>query len=244
MGSKSIHPLRSRATTRNGLASCGNCRDDDQGADPGRPQEGGMPAAARGAGAPGVGEEGILHAPKRVKWSAPSRYGSAPDTWIETGAYRGDTTAFLAIEAAHVYSIEPEPTLGKAARERFADDDRVTIAEGPAEDRLPRSGPGSVGPVSFWARRTLLRRGQPQGPGGDPHPRGGVAIEQHLDCLGPVRVPCRRPPVFRPEQPGLLDLPLAQLAGGVDGAQQAQLDDRARHLRCLELRPAPAAHVR
>ena len=129
-----------------------------------------MPAAARGAGAPGVGEEGILHAPKRVKWSAPSRYGSAPDTWIETGAYRGDTTAFLAIEAAHVYSIEPEPTLGKAARERFADDDRGAIAEGPAEDRLPRSWPGSEGPVSFWL---------------DDHFSGGVSHK------GPAETPIR-----------------------------------------------------
>ena len=129
-----------------------------------------------------------MPAPKRVKWSVLSRYGGATDTWIETGTYRGDTTAFLAKEAAHVYSIEPEPTLAKAAIERFADDDRVTIAEGLAEDRLAGILEQVEGPVSFWLDGHFSGGVTHKGPADTPIREELAAIEKHLERLGEVRI--------------------------------------------------------
>lgn len=148
-----------------------------------------------------------MPAPKRVKWSVLSRYGRATDTWIETGTYRGDTTAFLAREAAHVYSIEPEPTLAKAAIERFADDDRVTIAEGLAEDRLPEILAGVEGPVSFWLDGHFSGGVTHKGPADTPIREELAAIEEHLARLGQVTVLVDDLRCFDPTNPAFSTYP-------------------------------------
>lgn len=68
-----------------------------------------------------------MPAPTPVKWNVLMRYGNGTDTWIETGTYLGDTTAKLAEGARHVYSIEPQPDLARAAQIRFGGTRNVTI---------------------------------------------------------------------------------------------------------------------
>jgi len=148
-----------------------------------------------------------MPAPKRVKWSVLSRYGRATDTWIETGTYRGDTTAFLAKEAAHVYSIEPGPDLAKAATERFADNDRVTIAEGLSEDRLPEILAKVEGPVSFWLDGHFSAGVTHRGPADTPIREELAAIEEHLPRLGEVRVLVDDVRCFDPTNPGFSTYP-------------------------------------
>jgi hypothetical protein len=142
-----------------------------------------------------------MPAPKRVKWSVLRRHGRATDTWIETGTYRGDTTAWLAKEAAHVWSIEPEPTLAKAAMERFADNDKVTIAEGLSEDRLPEILAQVEGPVSFWLDGHFSAGVTHRGPADTPIREELAAIEEHLPRLGQVRVLVDDLRCFEPSNP-------------------------------------------
>lgn len=92
-----------------------------------------------------------MPAPQGVKWAVLRRYGFARGDWIETGTYLGDTTAVLARDARHVWSIEPEPTLARKASARFANTTQVTIVHGTSEDRLGDVLDAVNGePVSFW----------------------------------------------------------------------------------------------
>ena len=92
-----------------------------------------------------------LPAPPEVKVEVLKRYGSHAGTWVETGTFFGDTTAFLSeLGALQVYSIEPSPQFFDRARERFVSNDGVTILHGLAEDVLPDVLKGIVGDVSFW----------------------------------------------------------------------------------------------
>ena len=91
-----------------------------------------------------------MPAPANVKRAVLLRYGRETDTWIETGTYLGDTTAFLARRAKRVYSIEPEPTLARQATRRFSGVENVTIVEGLSEDNLAGILSEIEGPVSFW----------------------------------------------------------------------------------------------
>jgi hypothetical protein len=91
-----------------------------------------------------------MPAPQEVKWSVLERYGGHAATWVETGTFRGDTTAFLARTAQLVITIEPDPMLAETARQRFAYSSNVRVVEGLSEDVLCAViGPLS-GSISFW----------------------------------------------------------------------------------------------
>lgn len=88
--------------------------------------------------------------PAFVKREVLLRHGAPRSTWIETGTFEGDTTAFLAQHAAKVISIEPEPKLYAAVVERFRGQPTVELQHGLSEDVLPRVLPQLKGNVSFW----------------------------------------------------------------------------------------------
>ncbi len=88
--------------------------------------------------------------PTHVKWEVLRRYGGEDRVWIETGTYYGDTTAFLAEFASHVYTIEPSPTLAAGARQRFTSRTKVSVVEGTSESALELVLGRVSGNVSFW----------------------------------------------------------------------------------------------
>ena len=149
----------------------------------------------------------VMPAPQRVKWSVLRRYGGLTDVWVETGTYRGDTTAFLARTAAHVHSIEPGPELAEAARWRFRGNSRVTIHQGLSEDRLPGLLETLEGPVSFWLDGHFSAGITFQGPTDTPIREELAVIAQHLRRLGRVKVLVDDVRCFDPSNPVLASYP-------------------------------------
>lgn len=96
----------------------------------------------------------------RREWAAPAapavkrrvlkRYSIPGATWVETGTYRGDTTAFLARLGASVVSLEPDPDLFANARRRFALNGRISLINGTSEEALESVVEDLNGPVCFW----------------------------------------------------------------------------------------------
>jgi hypothetical protein len=96
----------------------------------------------------------------RRDWAAPAaptvkrrvlkRHSIPGATWVETGTYRGDTTAFLARLGGSVVSIEPDAHLQANATKRFADDDRIKLVKGTSEEVLEEVLQALAGPVCFW----------------------------------------------------------------------------------------------
>lgn len=71
-------------------------------------------------------------------------------TFIETGTFRGDTTALLGAIADKVISIEPEIGLYQEAYLRFKDTGNIEIVNGTSEDVFPILIPKLTGDVCFW----------------------------------------------------------------------------------------------
>lgn len=86
----------------------------------------------------------------QVKRAVLQRYGTSATTWIETGTYLGQTTKFLARNDRLVWSIEPEPSLARAATKKFRGNTRVKIVQGTSEEILPTILPQLSGKVAFW----------------------------------------------------------------------------------------------
>lgn len=97
---------------------------------------------------------------RRRMWSSPSapsvkrgvlaRHHIAGATWVETGTYRGDTTAFLAKLGGRVISLEPDDGLYSKTSRRFVGDDRVTLLHGTSESLFIDVVASVKGPVCFW----------------------------------------------------------------------------------------------
>lgn len=142
-----------------------------------------------------------MPAPQSVKWAVLERYGQAAEIWIETGTFLGDTTAFLAKSARHVYSIEPGPELAQQARRRFEGNNRVTIVEGLSEDQLPLLLPRIEGPVSFWLDGHYSEGSTFKGPQDCPVQDELAVIEGHLSRLDTVTVLVDDVRCFDPNMP-------------------------------------------
>lgn len=72
------------------------------------------------------------------------------DDFIETGAYRGDTTAWAAKHFARVTTIELSPELCAAAQERFRAQPTVCVRGGDSRTALGESLRSLAGPAVFW----------------------------------------------------------------------------------------------
>ena len=88
--------------------------------------------------------------PPPVKRQVLLRSGISNATWVETGTYCGDTTAFLARRAKHVYTIEPGPALYQKAKSRFKDSKNVSCIQGLSEKAFVDLLPKLSGNVNFW----------------------------------------------------------------------------------------------
>ena len=149
-----------------------------------------------------------MPAPQAVKWAVLRRYGIPSSLWIETGTYLGDTTAFLAKGAKHVYSIEPEPQLAARARTRFAKHERITIVEGTSEDRFGELVAGvEQGPVSFWLDGHYSAGMTYQGESDTPIRDELSTIERNLDRLESVAVLVDDVRCFDPDNPHFAGYP-------------------------------------
>lgn len=88
-------------------------------------------------------------APPSVNRRILQRWGQRGGTWVETGTYLGDTTAFLS-GFGPVISIEPQPALVERARKRFHNNQAVTIVQGTSEEVFSQVVSELEGPTSFW----------------------------------------------------------------------------------------------
>jgi hypothetical protein len=106
-----------------------------------------------------------------------TRNGLPDATWVETGTYRGETTAFLAKTAKMVYSIEPGPKLFSDARDYFRNHANVEIINGLSERALPQLLPTLAGNICFWLDGHYSEADTFKGPLDTP-----ITVE--LDCIG------------------------------------------------------------
>lgn len=88
--------------------------------------------------------------PPSVKRKVLVRCGLPDGTWVETGTYMGDTTAFLSEYSKHVYTIEPSPELFKRAQARFSSNQKITCINGLSEQIFHDLLPKLSGKVNFW----------------------------------------------------------------------------------------------
>lgn len=96
----------------------------------------------------------------RREWASPAapsvkrrvlkRHSIPGATWVETGTYRGDTTAFLSRLGQGVVSIEPDLQLYVGASKRFANDERIRLINGTSQEVLEAVLQTLAGPVCFW----------------------------------------------------------------------------------------------
>lgn len=120
-----------------------------------------------------------MPAPPGVKQATIRRNAVHGGTFVETGTFFGDTSAFARGFSKRVITIEPADELYRAAVRRFSGSATpVEVINAPSEEALPALVPHLQGDVTFWL---------------DGHYSGGVTYEgadhtpllRELDCLGP-----------------------------------------------------------
>ena len=129
-----------------------------------------------------------MPAPIDVKWDVLRRYGRPNSTWIETGTFLGDTTAFLARSAKMVYSIEPSEMLSAKARARFHGVANVTIIRALSEDVLDDLIASVDGPLSLWLDGHYSAGITHKGPQDTPIREELATVERHLGRFPDISV--------------------------------------------------------
>jgi hypothetical protein len=101
------------------------------------------------------------------RWEANSRRGTPPaaakyeiirqyaerfrtSVLVETGTFLGDTVYALRNDFLRIVSIELDPRLAATARQRFADDGRITVLRGDSSRLLPAVLSNLDAPTLFW----------------------------------------------------------------------------------------------
>ena len=130
-------------------------------------------------------------APQFVKWLVLKNWGGK-ETWIETGTYRGETTARLANFSNMVYSIEASPEFAKTAQHKFRDQRKVQILSGLSETQLPgllkSLSVTERYDVSFWLDGHFSGENTFQGPSDTPIMQELETIAKHLNDFSLVSV--------------------------------------------------------
>ena len=142
-----------------------------------------------------------MPAPASVKWGVLHRWGKPDGTWIETGTYWGHTTAFLAANAKHVFSIEPDSDMVNKARERFRHVDNVTIIDGLSEDHIGRILDSVSGPISLWLDGHYSGPGTHQGPRDTPISQELEAVQLRLHKFEQISIMVDDVRCFGPSDP-------------------------------------------
>lgn len=145
--------------------------------------------------------------PTFIKRQVLARHNLPDATWIETGTFQGDTTAFLAERAKKVISIEPEPKLFEAARQRFAGQSRVEIRNGLSEVVLPEVLPTLGGNVCFWLDGHWSAGITHKGPLDTPIVEELQQISRHLKSWAAASVLVDDIRCFEPTNPEFRDYP-------------------------------------
>ena len=70
--------------------------------------------------------------------------------WIETGTYKGDTTAFLVRNSPGVFTIEPSEKYYLQAKARFANNPKIKVIKGSSEETLEDLIVSLNSGVNFW----------------------------------------------------------------------------------------------
>ena len=107
------------------------------------------------------------NSPDLVKRRVLSRHTTHNATFVETGTFLGDTSAFLASFSANLYTIEPEEKLHKMANHRFRDASKIETLKGTSEEIFPELLPTLSGDISFWL---------------DGHYSGGITFRGDSEC--------------------------------------------------------------
>ena len=118
--------------------------------------------------------------PDAVKRTVLKRLALPDSVWVETGTYRGDTTALLSQLARRVISLEPAPELFARAQQRFRHTANVEILNAPSEDALPAVLAGLGGNVCFWLDGHFSGGITHRGPNDTPVLHELAAIEANL----------------------------------------------------------------
>jgi hypothetical protein len=137
--------------------------------------------------------------PNHVKRMVLARVALPNATWVETGTYLGDTTAFLSSRSRAVITIEPEPSLYRKAAERFKRTSNVRVIEGRSEDVMPEVLASLSGPTCFWLDGHTSGGITYSGPLGTPIEVELTAIEARLAHITPIVVVVDDVRLFSPE---------------------------------------------
>jgi hypothetical protein len=94
----------------------------------------------------GIVDQGV---PERLVAMTCRQFGI--DTFVETGTYQGETTAYAARSFKRVFTVELDAALHAQARSRFASQPQVECVQGNSPDGLRQILPRLGGdPVMFW----------------------------------------------------------------------------------------------
>lgn len=145
--------------------------------------------------------------PTWIKRSVLLRLGARNATWVETGTFFGDTTAFLAAESKTVYTIEPDRTLFERAEKRFHNDSRIHVIHGLSEGVFPTLLPTLSGKVNFWLDGHYSGGSTHQGPSDCPVRDELENIEKNLSRFESVTVLIDDIRCFDPSIPAYADYP-------------------------------------
>lgn len=174
-------------------------------------------------------ERGYLApSPPFVKRAVLARYSAPQATWVETGTFEGDTTAYLAERARKVISIEPEPALFAAVAERFRNEPKVELHNGLSENVMPQVLAGiSGGQTRFWLDGHYSAGFTHKGPVDTPIVEELRLIGEALPRLGEVAVLVDDVRCFEPGDPLFKDYPERHYL--VDWARQHGLNWLIEH---------------
>ena len=107
--------------------------------------------------------------PAEAKLGTLARHSFPSATWIETGTWKGDTTAFLAKEGGHVFTIEPDENHFANAHHRFSTTANVSCVKGTSEEVLETVlQSANSATVNFWLDGHFSGKNTFQGPADTP----------------------------------------------------------------------------
>lgn len=178
--------------------------------------------------------------PRYIKWEVLKRNGVKGSTWIETGTYTGDTTAFIGRLASSVISIEPDPVLARRALRRFQENHKITVYEGTSEAVLPEVLQSVSGDVTFWLDGHWSGEGTYQGVNDTPIHSECQLIASRLSKLENVSIMIDDVRCFEPTQTLFRHYPERQFL--VEWARENALSWHIEHDIFVATRKYPIAN--
>lgn len=145
--------------------------------------------------------------PPFVKRATIMRNAVAGGIWVETGTFKGDTTALLAKGGSRVYTLEPAEKFYQAAARRFAGAANVTVLNGPSETLFPELLPTLSGDINFWLDGHYSAGATFQGAKDTPIIAELDQIAENIGNFGKMAVMVDDLRCFAPEQPEFRDYP-------------------------------------